>query len=95
MINPAATRLYWTSDMRAKELPDESKSIGLREVTEIRRGSDPDPDHAGQTGTDSLRRHKLTLDQLDCCFSLITRDRLVLIKMKQCPRYYLYFNICL
>lgn len=75
--NPAVTRIYWSRDLHSNELPDDSKSIGLRDIIELRRGSDPDPDHAGLYGTPTLRRHPPKPSELDLCLSLVLRNRTV------------------
>lgn len=73
--NPAVTRLYWSSDVHSRDLPGDEKSIALRDVVEIRRGNDPDPDHPGLYGTATLRRHQPKATMLENCLSLILRDR--------------------
>jgi hypothetical protein len=71
------TKLYWSSDLVARGLPEETKSCNLKDVIEIRRGNDPDPDHQGLFGTPTLRRKPPKPHQLENCFSLILRDRFV------------------
>jgi hypothetical protein len=79
LCNPAVTRLYWSDDHNSTELPDDSKSISLREVLEIRRANDPDPDRPGLIGTEVLRRASLKPFELDNTFSLVMRDRYVVL----------------
>jgi hypothetical protein len=59
------------------DLPPESKSVALEEVTEVRRGTDPDPESgSGQkTGTAILRRNISDPTVLAICCSLIAKDR--------------------
>ena len=65
--------------MHSRDLPGDEKSIALRDVVEIRRGNDPDPDHPGLYGTATLRRHQPKATMLENCVSLILRDRCVFL----------------
>lgn len=92
LCNGAVTRLYWSGDLTSTALPDDSKSVSLREVLEIRRGTDPDPDKPGFTTTEVLRRTSLKLYELDNCFSLIMRDRTLDIQCKNNDDFLMLFT---
>ena len=69
--------MFWAGELKKGELPDDSKSVSLREVLEIRRGTDPDPDRPGMHTTEVFRRSALKPYELENSFSLILRDRCV------------------
>ncbi len=72
--------------MHSRDLPGDDKSIALRDVVEIRRGNDPDPDHPGMYGTATLRRHPPKPNMMENCFSLVLRDRYVFVKLSPLAR---------
>lgn len=92
LTNGTVTRLYWSNEVKSNVLPDETKSVALREVLEIRRGSDPDPDKPGLIGTDVLRKAGLKPYELDNSFSLVLRDRTLDIQCKNNDDYLLLFS---
>jgi hypothetical protein len=91
LCNPTVSRIYWSDDDKCA-LPDDSKSINLREVLEIRRANDPDPDKPGLIGTDILRKATLKPFELDNTFSLVLRERTLDIQCKNNDDYLLLFS---
>ena len=74
--NDAVTRIYWSDPKKTQEgtLPTEDKSLRLREVLDVRRGIDPDPNANGKVGTAVIRKH-CTKETLSLSFSLILSSR--------------------
>lgn len=74
--NDAVTRIYWSDPkiIHQGSLPPEDKSLRLREVLDVRRGTDPDPNARGKVGTSILRKN-CTKETLPLTFSLILSSR--------------------
>ena len=74
--NEAVTRIYWSDpkDTQQGQLPSDDKSLHLREVLTVRKGTEPDPTAKGKTGTAVLRKH-CTKETIELSFSLINPSR--------------------
>jgi hypothetical protein len=70
--NDAVTRLYWCET--GSEKLDDNRCLHLRDVLEVRKGTDADPSAVGLTGTSVLRRH-CSAENLRLSFSLIMISR--------------------
>jgi len=77
--NDAVTRLYWSDPLSkgfSTRLPADAKSVHLREVAAVRKGTELDPASGSKNlcGTPILNRHA-TAETLPLCFSLILPSR--------------------
>ena len=76
--NDEVTELYWSDKLNEGPVfpPKRSRTIHLKSVMEVRKGTELDPNHMPKLGTPTLRRH-CNREDMHLCFSLILPKRLV------------------
>lgn len=80
LCNRNVSRLYWSDSIPKKHstdlprLPNESKSIDMYDVTDVRKGTDYDLSDRNKVGTAILRR-TCPPSELPLCMSLISSER--------------------
>jgi len=80
--NVGVTRLYWCKSSANGDLePEESKSIKLEDVYDLRKGTDNDRNDSTKIATAILRR-TCKPENLPLCVSLCTPDRTLDIEFK-------------
>jgi len=77
-INPELTEIRWEKMGSKNPMP---KQLLLSDISEIRHGTDPDPDDPRFAGTATLRK-SADFRKANHCFSIITRERTLDLEFK-------------